>query len=315
MNKPFFTVMVPVYNAEKYLDECFNSIITQDFEDFEVVLIDDGSTDNSGAMCDAYANKHHNVYVQHIENSGEIGARRACIAAAKGEWLCFVDADDYYFPGSLRKFYEVIQNYDTDMVIGRLGENYSQPRTIEEYRQWLFSGEKFHPGVIATAVRSDLYNEDVLDIPRTVKKGPDFIINIRLSFRTNKVPRILDELIYFYRSTPTSIIANNPPSIPLAKLFKEHLKKSFPEGEYKKYLPFIVANAERDITRMAYARTLPKNWQDDPLIQEWLQEAQSINYQFGWRVATLFKIRSPFLHNSFVNIWRIINRIQALFSR
>lgn len=312
MNTPFFSVMVPVYNAEKYLNECFESIIEQDFDSFEVILIDDGSTDNSGVMCDDYAVRYPNVHVQHIENSGEIGARRACIATAQGEWVCFVDADDYYYPGALKKFYHVIQNYDTDIVIGRLREgHYIQPKTLEEYRQAFFTGGKFHVGVAGTAVRRSLYTENTVDIPRTVKKGPDFLINMRLSFRTTKVPRILDELIYYYRQIPTSIIATNPPTIEQVTIFKKHLKRSFPQEEYIKCLPYILVNHENHLSKMAYAETFYKGWQESEFVQEMLREAKSINYHFGWRVNGLLKIRSKILHKCFVTLMRIVNRLQA----
>ena len=89
------STIVPVYNAEKVLHYCVDSILNQTFKDFELILIDDGSTDNSGALCDEYASKYDNITVRHTKNQGVSKARNTGIELAKGEYICFVDSDDY----------------------------------------------------------------------------------------------------------------------------------------------------------------------------------------------------------------------------
>ena len=91
---PKISVIVPVYKVEAYLQECVDSILAQTFEDFELILVDDGSPDNCGAICDAYAGKDSRVKVIHQENQGLSGARNTGIEASKGEFLTFVDSDD-----------------------------------------------------------------------------------------------------------------------------------------------------------------------------------------------------------------------------
>lgn len=92
---PLISVIVPVYNAEKFLHYCIDSILNQIFNDFELILVDDGSTDNSGKICDEYAGKDARAKVIHKQNGGVSSARNAGIEAAKGEYICFVDSDDY----------------------------------------------------------------------------------------------------------------------------------------------------------------------------------------------------------------------------
>lgn len=92
---PEISVIVPVYNAEKFLNQCIDSILTQDFSDFELLLIDDGSKDKSGKICDAYAQKDRRVKVFHKENEGVSAARNLGIDNAKGEYIAFIDSDDY----------------------------------------------------------------------------------------------------------------------------------------------------------------------------------------------------------------------------
>ena len=94
MKKPFVSVIVPVYNVEKYISACVRSLIDQTYPNFEVILVDDGSTDGCPAICDDFAAKYDNISVIHQENRGLSGARNTGIDRAKGELLCFVDSDD-----------------------------------------------------------------------------------------------------------------------------------------------------------------------------------------------------------------------------
>lgn len=90
-----YSVIIPVYNVEKYIDRCLKSILSQNYDDLEIIVIDNGSTDRSGSVCDSYANEYANISVYHIENHGVGPARNFGLSKAKGEFICFVDADDY----------------------------------------------------------------------------------------------------------------------------------------------------------------------------------------------------------------------------
>ena len=105
---PIITVVVPVYNVEKYLDRCVNSIIAQTFTDFEVILVDDGSQDNCGKICDKYAEIDNRIHVIHKENGGLSSARCAGIEIAQGEYISFCDSDDYLSPDFLSVLYNAI---------------------------------------------------------------------------------------------------------------------------------------------------------------------------------------------------------------
>lgn len=91
---PKISVIVPVYKVEQYIGRCIESILAQTFRDFELILVDDGSPDNSGTICDEYADKDNRIKVIHKKNGGVSSARNAGIEVATGEWLCFVDSDD-----------------------------------------------------------------------------------------------------------------------------------------------------------------------------------------------------------------------------
>ena len=106
---PKISVIVPVYKAEKYLQKCVDSILGQTFRDFELLLIDDGSPDGSGAICDEYAKKDSRVRVFHKENGGVSSARNKGIDEAKGEWISFLDADDYWTESHLSDTIELMR--------------------------------------------------------------------------------------------------------------------------------------------------------------------------------------------------------------
>ena len=99
---PLITIIVPVYNTEAYLPRCLDSILGQSFTDYELLLVDDGSTDGSGAICDAYAEKDGRIRVFHKDNRGVSSARNFGLKEAKGTWVCFVDADDEMMPNGLK---------------------------------------------------------------------------------------------------------------------------------------------------------------------------------------------------------------------
>ena len=90
-----YSVIIPVYNVEKYIDRCLKSVISQNYDDLEIIVIDNGSTDRSGSICDVYANEYANISVYHIENHGVGSARNFGLSKARGEFIYFVDSDDY----------------------------------------------------------------------------------------------------------------------------------------------------------------------------------------------------------------------------
>lgn len=118
--KPLFSIVVPVYNAEKTLDRCIASVLSQDYGNFEVILIDDGSKDQSGAMCDSHSLEENRISVIHQNNHGVSYARNAGIMAAKGEYLFFLDSDDWLLSNTLSVYANVLDQHTCDAVIGGL---------------------------------------------------------------------------------------------------------------------------------------------------------------------------------------------------
>ncbi|MEN6316050.1 MAG: glycosyltransferase [Clostridiaceae bacterium] len=117
MSNPMISIIVPVYKAETYLYRCIDSILSQTFTSFELILIDDGSPDLCGTICDEYARKDSRVKVIHKENGGVSKARNTGIEAAIGKYIGFVDSDDYVEPTMYEKLYNSIMTYNTDLAM------------------------------------------------------------------------------------------------------------------------------------------------------------------------------------------------------
>ncbi|MGN0140652.1 MAG: glycosyltransferase family 2 protein, partial [Roseburia sp.] len=133
---PVVSIIVPVYNSEKTLGRCIDSILNQTYREFELILLDDGSTDTSGEICDAYAKEDDRVRVVHKENSGVSDTRNRGIAMARGEYLQFLDSDDWITPDATGLFVRTATECQCDMVIAEfyrvIGDRVSQKGAIEE---------------------------------------------------------------------------------------------------------------------------------------------------------------------------------------
>lgn len=111
-----FSFIVPVYNVEKYLERCIDSILNQSYENFEIILIDDGSTDNSGKICDKYSELDSRIIVYHTENKGLSQARNKGIKASKGKYIIFLDSDDYWIDDKLDKIANICNKKNLDIL-------------------------------------------------------------------------------------------------------------------------------------------------------------------------------------------------------
>lgn len=131
---PLISVIVPVFNAEPYLIECFKSIVSQTYPAVEIILVDDGSTDGSSELCDKLVGSCPNSYVIHKHNGGLSDARNVGLESASGEWIAFVDSDDYISPVFLEALFAVVSESETLMSTVRFGVSFfsgDEPRLVD----------------------------------------------------------------------------------------------------------------------------------------------------------------------------------------
>lgn len=127
-----YSVIIPVYNVEKYIDRCLKSVISQNYDDLEIIVIDNGSTDRSGHICETYASQYDNISVYHIENHGVGSARNFGLSKAKGEFIYFADSDDYLVGNLFSDFADKLVS-DLDLVVFSYYNSFEQELT-EKYR-------------------------------------------------------------------------------------------------------------------------------------------------------------------------------------
>lgn len=207
MTTPQISVIIPVYNAEKCLHRCIDSILLQTYIDFELLLIDDGSTDSSGIICDGYATQDSRIRVFHKSNGGVSSARNLGLDNALGEWVCFIDSDD-----EIRNLESLcISQSKSDVILFTLrmidgnGMSYSDPlmafsgaSDIKE--NYLKAYLHFHifNSVCAKLIRRSAIKD--LRFDSTVKFGEDALFNLRLMKFVEKIA-VCDTVVYTYYRT------------------------------------------------------------------------------------------------------------------
>jgi len=206
------SVIVPVYKVEDYLDRCVESILAQTFTDFELILVDDGSPDNCPAMCDAWAEKDKRIKVIHKENGGLSDARNVGIDRAKGEYLSFVDSDDYIHPRMLEILYATIFECNTKLAVG--GFCRTDGETLPEVNEWKitkYKTEEFYRKRIvdATIACAKLYHKECFaDIRYPIGRlHEDEFVTYQILFMFSSVP-MADIPLYGYYRNPNSITEN-----------------------------------------------------------------------------------------------------------
>lgn len=209
-----FSIIVPVYNVEKYIRECMNSILKQNFRDFEVILIDDGSTDASGKICDEYSSKYENVRVVHKDNQGLISARREGFRNANGKYIVNCDSDDYLEQNALDQLYGIFMKYDPDMII------YNSYITYEDHKD-TFAEHIFDEGMVSTkeliydsflltyeinSLCMKSYKRSIVDIDKDYSScyglsyGEDLLQSVPLVINAGTI-YYLDRKLYNYRQS------------------------------------------------------------------------------------------------------------------
>lgn len=127
---PEISIIVPVYQAEAYLTDCIDSILNQTFQDFEVLLVDDGSPDHCGEICEDYARKDGRIRVIHQTNQGQAAARNHAMAIARGRWLCFVDSDDAVHPQMVELLYRQVKEGNAAVSMCAMLESAALPENF-----------------------------------------------------------------------------------------------------------------------------------------------------------------------------------------
>ena len=187
-NELLVSIIIPVYQAKEYLNKCIESVISQTYSEWEMILVDDGSTDGSDIICDEYANKYNKIKVIHKSNGGASSARNAGIDASIGNYIMFVDSDDYIDPLLCEDLVNYIED-ETDIVISGFVEDYGGKRRINKLcseekctvRQFKERFSFYYKSALLNSPWAKLYKADILKNVRfreDILIGEDFIFNL-----------------------------------------------------------------------------------------------------------------------------------------
>ena len=234
------SVIVPIYMVEKYLKRCVNSLLAQSYSDFELILVDDGSPDNCGNICEEYAAKDKRIRVIHKENGGLSDARNAGLRIAKGEYIAFVDSDDWVATNYLETLLKVIELTDSDIceceVLKTKGEIEKYKKSDEQYTS--YSSEKalellICDRILHQYVWNKLYKRSCLKgIPFAVGKiNEDEFWTYQVFGNARRITKI-SNVLYYYFQRGSSIMGNHYNLKRLDALEAKSLRQQYIEEKF-----------------------------------------------------------------------------------
>lgn len=268
------SVIVPVYKVEKYLEKCVNSICSQSYSDLEIILVDDGSPDNCGKICDEMALNDQRIRVIHQKNQGLAAARNAGLAIAQGKYVAFVDSDDTIENGAYLMLHNMIEHYDTDIAIcecRKVKENELLKQVeYSNYNDKLLDNNKLWDlvfGQLNNSSCNKLYKRSLLNdlqFPEKVVHGEDLLFNIEYLVKCNT--GVYNEApVYNYLSRNNSITRSSFNE----SVFFEIVAKDKAKDLVKKYMPVQMSKAElfcfrarMNVLRSVYAADNELRYQD-----------------------------------------------------
>lgn len=224
--EPTLSVIVPVYNTEKYLAECIQSLLKQSFRDYEIILVDDGSCDASVKICDEFADKYDFISVIHNKNQGVVNARKSGFLMSKGKYVSYIDSDDIIAPDMYEYMMGKIEKYDADICICgiiieyRRGDAYSncfiKPGIYDKealqsdfYPKMLFDIENDDPGTNPSMgnkiIRRELLEKNLMTVNEKITYGEDAMCTYPCLLDAERVYVVDNKFFYRYRQVDTSI--------------------------------------------------------------------------------------------------------------
>lgn len=225
-NNPFVSIIVPAYNIEEFIAECIESILNQSYSEWELILVDDGSKDNTGNICDEYAKKDERIRVIHKENGGLVSARKCGLKETTGEYICYVDGDDWISTDALEALCVCAQREEADIVIadfvhakGEVVDKLSQEMRAglytkedlykEFYPKMLCTGEYYVFGILpslcAKIIRRKILMQNQEAVSNRIRLGEDAACSYACYLAAERVYYLKEKYVYFYRIRQSSI--------------------------------------------------------------------------------------------------------------
>ncbi len=252
-NSGLISVIIPVYNVEKYLRECIDSVLSQSYKNYEIILVDDGSMDNSGKICDEYAGEYEKITVIHKENSGPSKTRNMGLAVAKGEYIYFLDSDDYLGSNAFEKLVNVAEKENADMVFFD-GHSFADPEDAFDIKQGylrkneyetdigynvlteLNKNKDFHCAIYLMLIRKEVLLKNDINFLERAYCSEDMLFTYQIYCVAQRIAQC-HEILYHRRYRKSSIVTSK-------KTIRHYLSCKAVYEEVKKFSEKIGKDAD-----------------------------------------------------------------------
>ncbi len=286
------SVVVPVYNAERYLPALVDSVVKQSYGDWELILVDDGSTDGSGALCDEIAAKDNRIAVFHTPNRGVTAARNYGAGQAQGEWICFADADDTMPAGALQAMVDKCDG--CDIVIGnkQIVNGNDAKDEIMNVADECIGTREFLTGLIMNSIsqyitgrmfRRSLFDGGTINIPRELIMAEDFIMNVQLGNKAQRVALIAD-VVYGYHVYDESVSHTFRTSLTYEAMFCGCLEQALKQGSYAEDLKNAMTFQKVRALKAAFMSQKGNIDLSNNFVRGTRREAKGIVLTWGWKL-------------------------------
>ena len=320
MKNELIGVIVPVYKTEKYIAECIESILAQTYTNFRLILVDDGTPDNAGAICDEYALKDNRITVIHQENAGVTRARARGVEEAHDcEWITFVDSDDTITPDAVSNLIAATKNNKCDIIVSPISVFVSNKKisliTIDEFRHRIITEELCSP--CGKLYRRSIFNSKTFSTPRSIVIGEDLIMNLHLSFASQNNVAVIPNKIYVYNYIANSTINTFNPTLEYEEKLYDYIVK-------------VVEKYQTNIKRVSHAlikrrllwwdRLFGYNdsqpaWYGSDYHRQLFNDIQKYKYPLGTVEKFLLNEKRPYIRKILIFVRKIKNIFRHHFSK
>ena len=280
------SILVPVYNVEQYLPRCIESVLAQDFQDWEMILVDDGSPDKCPQICDEYSQKDLRIKVLHKKNGGLVSARQAGFLLAKGKYILHLDSDDWLMPHAITTLYNYAEQGDYDIVRGCNRRVYDDGSyTIERgrfYKGEVTGSEQYLEKVITAdfetylwgaLYRRELFSKDVFEPMLRISTGEDWLTNIAIGKNVRKI-LCVEDVVYNYYINSNSMMQQQVCSLEYADRMKDILELLTADAsDYIKHL--VKCNRIAAYINCLFVPELPFSWKHYKSVRKELKLANN----------------------------------------
>lgn len=310
MTQGLIGVIVPVYKVEKYIAKCIESILAQTYSNFRLILVDDGTPDNAGKICDEYAKKDSRITIIHQENAGVTRARARGVQEGKDcEFITFVDGDDTLPIEAIQDLLLVMEN-GFDIVIT---DNVLDYPTIEgnsitatKFQEMLIC-EKVSSAPWGKLFRKELFNDFVFEIPRKIIMGEDLIMNLRLAHHCKKKIGVIHKQVYNYNMHLENVSHNFKDSAEHEYLFYSNIRFLLPRHSNH----IIARSLKKWRCQFGYSYKKPL-WFDSKIHKALKEDIKQYNYNIDYLEYALLRIKNPIIRYLIIFIKKCRNIIKSM---